>query len=271
MATGGINGIISETPGGHLEGHKKMNNREIHYRYAISYLVFVSVAAIGFGLFDVPDLVDKVSFALTITSLVLGVVAIIYTFVAADKQDSQLSKLIETNFSISSASKEIETAASAIVDQVGVIPPRLDQLDRKIGALSPAAQAMPDKHPGGEAVELTDEQFRLFFSELTFAGMAALYLFYRAYQKGVDIDEELVEKTVLISFQYVLGLLNGAEAAQLLAMKYRSEAIIPISASEAFVKNILKEIDSVIEAMGEENPFLKNMKTAIDEALPNSR
>lgn len=84
-----------------------MGTRELHYRYAISYLIILVIASIGFGLYDVPNLVDKVSFALTVTSLVLGVVAIIYTFVSANKQDAQLTRLIETNHDISSASIQI--------------------------------------------------------------------------------------------------------------------------------------------------------------------
>ena len=50
-----------------------MNNREIHYRYALSYLIILLIMSVGFGLFNVPNLVDKVSFSLTVTSLVLEI------------------------------------------------------------------------------------------------------------------------------------------------------------------------------------------------------
>ena len=45
-----------------------MHNREIHYRYAISYLLATIILIVALAYYDVPNLVDKFSFALTLSS-----------------------------------------------------------------------------------------------------------------------------------------------------------------------------------------------------------
>ena len=86
--------------------------KELHYRYLISYLISAIILLFALAYFDVPALVDKLSFALTISSLVLAVLAIFYTVVSAQKQDLQLTKLIETNASLNNAANDITSAAS---------------------------------------------------------------------------------------------------------------------------------------------------------------
>jgi hypothetical protein len=243
-----------------------MANRERHYRYAISYLVIALIAAIGFGLFDVPSLVDKTSFALTITSLVLGVVAIIYTFVSASKQDVQLSQLLETNLKISNASTDIQAAALTITEQVGVIPNRLDVLDVKLDSVL----SNPNPPPQGDAIpEYTLQDLRRFISELPVAGIASLYLFHRAKEANVTIDDDLTKKISSVPFHFVFGVLTGAEAAGILKLSYTKGKITPESSAPVFEEHIANEMQRVLEILGpERNESLQMLILAIDREIP---
>ena len=87
------------------------SNREFHYRYIVSYLLVAIILLVALAYYDVPNLVDKFSFALTLSSLLLAVLAIFYTIISAQKQDLQLTKLVETNASLGSAASEITSAA----------------------------------------------------------------------------------------------------------------------------------------------------------------
>jgi uncharacterized membrane protein len=255
-----------------------MNNREIHYRYALSYLIILLIMSVGFGLFNVPNLVDKVSFSLTVTSLVLGVVAIIYTFISANKQDAQLSKLIDTNANMSSAANEIRYAATAITEQVGTIPPRLDLLDEKLSNIPRSSQT---SHSGlaGTAnnsiatdiamPEYTLDQLKKFIVSLPFSGMACLYLFQRAREHTININEKLVARITTIPYLYFIGLLTYADASGLISYTVSEGTITPVSSITVFSDNIVRLVRGVLDYMDEhQKPMLKNMLDAIDRELP---
>lgn len=237
-----------------------MENRELHYKYVISYLLIGLIAAIGFGLFDVPYLVDKISFALTITSLVLGVVAIIYTFISANKQDTQLNKLIETNFSISTASTEIKNAARSLTDQIETIPPRFDKVDAKLELMSQASLATASSTAQSLVTESTDgpassgepslSYLASYLVDLPYAGIAAFYLFHKAYLEDTIIDEKLIEKISGLHFDFFFGILTSAGAAGFLKITYKNGALHPVSETAVMSENIRELIDKVIAAVG---------------------
>ncbi|MFM4705911.1 hypothetical protein [Aeromonas caviae] len=92
-----------------------MEKREIHYLYAMSYLISLIVLIISLAYYDVPELVDKFSFALTLSSLLLAVLAIFYTIISANKQDSQFFKIIEATSQLSGVVKNIDSAANSMI------------------------------------------------------------------------------------------------------------------------------------------------------------
>lgn len=260
-----------------------MSSREIHYRYAIASLTLAVIVSIGFGLYDVPHLVDKISFALTITSLVLGLVAIIYTFISASKQELQLTKLIETNHDISKASDKIGSAAASLSEQLGTIPPRFDSVEAKLDALSQAALSGPDQSAHSQSAAnkegSTDEEapapnptlpeFKRYLSELPFAGMAGLYLIVRAIRRGTVIDQELIEKIGTLTLYYVLGLWHGAEAAGYVKIRYTKGTVIPVSVADVVSENIDEQIRHIIEVLGKDaNSTLPTLVEAIDRSIP---
>lgn len=235
-----------------------MDNRELHYKYGISYLVTLVVALIAFGLFDVPDLVDKISFALTIASLVLAVVAIIYTFLAANKQDSQLTKLVETHHQISTAATEIRQAASGLMGHVSAIPTRLELMTAKIDSLAkPMSERPTPTEINANTQEDDDRRFKRFLSGLPFGGMSILYAFYVAQNKGHVITESTTSAWSPMSFHFAFGVLCGAEAAEFIEFRFHKDEILPVSCSGALTRNIEKFLIEISEISKEHGEALR--------------
>ncbi len=111
---------------------------ELHYRYALAFLAAGIVLLITLAYFDVPDLVEKFSFALTLSSLLLAVLAIFYTIISSTKQDMQLTRLTETNAEISSAAREVRLASDEIRDFARHAPKEFDAIGRKIDQITNA-------------------------------------------------------------------------------------------------------------------------------------
>jgi hypothetical protein len=259
-----------------------MSNRELHYRYAISYLIILVIASIGFGLYDVPNLVDKVSFALTVTSLVLGIVAIFYTFVSANKQDTQLTKLIETNHDISNASTRIGSTAKALSDQLGTIPPRFDSVDAKLDTLTQSALVSPTpaaqtqiNDSAGPATQQQDaepslDDLKHFISDLKYAGMFSLYLLSKAQKNGIKINEELIKKIGSIPFYYVFGVFDATEAAGFIKTTYDGGVISITSVSNVFSEHLEPQVLHIVQLLegGDQESVLKRLVDAVDREIP---
>lgn len=244
-----------------------MNNKDLHYKYGISYLVVIIVALIAFALFDVKDLVDKISFALTIASLVLAVVAIIYTFIAASKQENQLSKLIETNHSISIASHQINSAASALANHVSVIPSKLQHLTDKIEKLSDReiktiTTSLPNDSSNSDEII----KFKRFVTSLPFSAMGTLYLFLRAERTGSIISADSTLSWNSMSFDFLSGILCGIQGTEYIELKFHKDELIPTKCSEVVVSHLKNELEKIITVLGKERgAYLKNLIDGADE------
>lgn len=264
-------------------GELMSSNATLHYRYAIVGLVLMLALAIGWGFYDDKDFVDKISLALTINSLALGFVAIIYTFLAANKQDAQVTKLIETNQSISSASADIRTTANSMLQNVAVLPSRLDQVDERLRVIaqnalnvpSPAEQeeinkAVREAPKAGEGEpSATAKDFQKYLLDLPYAGIAVLYLFYKAHLASRNIDEDLTTKITGLPFAFHHGLLRGAEASGYLKISYSKNVIGPTELEASIKANMPTYIQGIRKALEneQENRLIK-MLDAVDEKLP---
>lgn len=252
-----------------------ISNREFHYRYAIAALILAICVAVGFGLYDDPRLVDKMSFALTVNSLVLSVVAIVYSFMASNKQDIQLAKLVETNTRISSAASDISATSKEMNDHLRELPKRLDAVDKRLIELknaslqtsSAAVNAQltaddPDRKEGPDGISFTE-----FLTELTFAGIGSNYLFYKALLAGQVITPEMCEGEHLADYMFHVGNLQAAEASGYLDADYSLKQITPKSMTETAKESMRRFAAKSREIFDADHHHIKTLN-AIDELLP---
>ncbi|MBD8635716.1 hypothetical protein [Stenotrophomonas sp. CFBP 13725] len=254
-----------------------MNNREVHYRYAIAALILAVCGAIGFGLVDDNRLVDRVSFALTINSLVLGVVAIIYSFIASHKQEQQLRKLIETNTKISLAATRITAISSEMGKHLREVPRRFDNVDKGLEELKNAALQTSSE---SEAINLVATApanadpsassgggFTKYLTELTYAGIASVYMYFKAIESGKTIKKEETERDSIPEMHFQIGSLQAIEAGGYLKAKYSSSEITPVSMDDQAKSALVPFIERCKKIFPNDHAMIK-MIHAIDELFP---
>lgn len=248
-------------------------NRELHYRYAVSYCLIAVVLLVALAYYDVPNLVDKFSFALTLSSLLLAVLAIFFTIISAQKQDLQLAKLVETNTNIGNAAGEIRSAAQDIRLFAQEAPQHFQTLGLKIDTLTTNYDTIKSSHKQQEPVEknlkptmqIDSTQFQKMFGHLQFSAMAVLYLFVKSYEKDLVIEAETLTKVGILSFDYAAGVLNGLETTGLISYKFYKMAIVPVSCADVVKNEIHDLMISVIKIVEEENANrLRNYMSAIE-------
>lgn len=260
-------------------------------------LVWTGIVLLSFRYYEVPNLVEKMSFALTLSSLVLAVLAIFYTVVAAQKQDLQLAKLIETNASLGGAATQIRDAAEDVRLFARDAPTHFQSLGQKLDQLSSSyrtlrsidspSAAQQGKDPSLKLAETPPTvtaanatqstiapptidlgHFRWMFIQMQFGAMAALYLFTKSHGRDRCITAQIVEKVGIGTLPYVVGFLNGMEAAGLLEFKIHNDEIIPVMCKDLVKENIRSQIDDLVNIMKKKPPRgtkLEAMVSAIDE------
>lgn len=232
--------------------------RELHYRYIVSYLILSIILLVALAYYNVPNLVDKLSFALTLSSLVLAILAIFYTIVSAQKQESQLAKLVETNVNLGNTANDISSAANEMRTFAREAPQHFQKLDNKLDSmnanyevikLSPAQVQKEEIKSLSSNFKIDRPQFVHMFRHLQFSAMAVLYLFTRAYSKSIPIEPEAFDKLDINSFDYAVGVLNGLATTEIISFKIHKGAIVPVSCKDFVSEEIpvsLKRIQSVI-------------------------
>lgn len=249
-------------------------NRELHYRYTISYLLSALVLLIALAYFKVPDLVDKLSFALTLSSLLLAILAIFYTIVSAQKQDTQLAKLVETNAAISTAATEIRAVSRQLGEFAQEAPQHFQELGSKLDNLMSSYSTVASSTMGNQQSTIaTDSElpaidvlgFTKMFGKLHFAAMGVLYLFERCNDRNTGIERDTWKELRICTLHYAVGLLNGLEAAGLVSYKIHNGAVVPSWCAQVVTETIGQRIDSVINAVNPEAANqLATLKSTID-------
>lgn len=235
-----------------------MGNNEIHYRYAISYLVSAIILIVSLAYYNVPDLVDKFSFALTLSSLLLALLAIFYTIISAHKQDSQFSKIIEATSKLSGSVQEIDRAAVSISLLTKEIPKQFKTISTKIDEIQNSYKAPTETE---RSAEITHDQsgnpesrkLKLMIGRLQFAGMAVLYLFVKASYKGKSIEYSDLDNFNSATLEYAIGVLNGFEVTALIDFKLHKGCIVPTHCDRLLYDHLRKELDTVISVVNEKS------------------
>jgi hypothetical protein len=231
--------------------------KEIHFKYSIGILLFLMIELITLAFFDVPSLVDRLSFALTLSSLLLAVLAIFYTIISSTKQETQLTRLSETNIKIQDTSKEIGTAAEEIRAFARNAPKEFESIRNKVDDVQalyerPSSEDREDATPTNESDStplLTEYSFKKMFIGLQYEGMKVLYLYEVALEKSVPINKELIKKAGIHSFDYSIGILNGLGASGWLSFKVHNGEIIPVDCSDLIHNHIAALYDKVIRVL----------------------
>lgn len=250
-------------------------NREIHYRYAIAFLFASIVLLVALSYFDVPNLIDKFEFALTLSSLLLAILAIFYTIVAGQKQDTQLTKLIETNSQIGSATDEIRLAARDISEFTKDAPKHFERLGLKIdsmsdtfGSLSSTQEELVQQSFLEEKLAISAKQFSQIFRELQFGAMKVLYLFERCSWEGKPIPLSALGDFGIVSKDYVAGCLTVFNSIGLLEFKLHAGEILAIECADVVREGLKGNLDSVISVVSESTAnSLKATIKSVDEFI----
>lgn len=103
----------------------------IHFFYIVAILVAIVICLVTIKWSQIPNLIDYFNFALTVTSITLALLAIIYAFVSNNTFVKNITSLSETSQSIRNNAESLGASTELLKLELTKIPISLNSLERK--------------------------------------------------------------------------------------------------------------------------------------------
>lgn len=252
----------------------------LHYRYNLFYLIailsltIIVLLTVKWG--EINDLVKFVSFGLTLTSLFLSLIAIIYTIFSNFTLTNSITLLQTASRDVSDSARSVlsltqnlDTRIDAIPQLISGVADKIEETHHELLEKLPLAllEQGSDKKPITEA-RLSKAQVERYVSYCSAAGLGLLYACQIAHSKTAQIEiAELADKTKLTDSGYMYGFLVASTAIGIIDHDQKSDVTLIRQINE-YLPNDLnqKALAQYREALGFTESF-KNDPVKLEKAV----
>ncbi len=190
---------------------------KIHAGYILFFLILVIIALLTVRWSEIPNLSGYLTFALTVSSLVLSVVAIFYTIYSNASFAGKLSDLNNASQSISAAAISLSQASNEIREKVEGIPAALrdvgstvQQTHLLVKTFSEAGSGTPKRTAGPVEAKAVLADATAFLQTTSINGLLALYACSLSFQKKIPFDlAKFCGQLKYLTEDYAYGFLVG--------------------------------------------------------------
>lgn len=255
-------------------------DREIQKIKEYNYVLWAVIALLSVNLVNVfaqktcgdQTFVDQVSFASTISSIILSVIAIIMTFVSNDTINSLLHKVRDLHDNIKDVPIEIKRTSedlnksviqlksfesklselpSSIKTNIDELKVLLDNAIEKIDGIDKRTEGFDELiKKGGENdvtgsnnLLLKDEYFKLFMNRISEAAALSVYICISASRKSVSFNLDDVTEAMKIrrNVGYIAGVINIFKSLELIELTQDVNSIITITKVNEQMSPLIEE------------------------------
>lgn len=187
---------------------------KIHVSYIFSILIIIIIILITIKFGKVPELVNQISFALTITSLVLAILAIGYAVYSNNSFSQNISKLDSASDLIKKSSRSLSTITKELNTKFDNIPSLLETIDKKADSTQELLSIINEKTLSNieskfiESDDIEKESIEKIITNTSPNGTYILYALKLAKDKRVIFDiKDFADKTK-ITQDYLVGFIQ---------------------------------------------------------------
>jgi len=245
----------------------------LHYKYWIGILIFIIVLIITATWSEVQNLADKLSFALTITSVILEILAIYFTVSFNAFFSKNIITFLSLNEGIQSSAAKLSKATEGLSQKLDMVPEAFHQINQKIdGLTSESMQAMMTDqevknievdHQGIRDLEWNDRNISEFFVGISFVGMLCLFLVAQCRFKGRHINiDDFETKIPMISNRFFAGFSTACGALNLFEVEKVGEVLVIKTCQEKLVEKAEYILDKVLAVDTLQKELFSNMQEA---------
>jgi hypothetical protein len=245
---------------------------DIHYRYNMSYLLLICLLAIivlitvKWG--SIPDLSELISFGLTLTSLFLSLIAIVFSIYSNVGFSKNVSDLQETSSRISQTADKLQTATIGMEEKVERMPTLIEGLEQSfksrheevMSRLSERKESLTENPSSSPEIERSFVE--KFLSLSSYSGLKILY----ACKLAADYKIPFKLEVLKIEKNYAYGFLVASTASGLVGYTVKEDVFCITQINEDVKSCIENETKSRMKLMWKDKPdFLQTENKNLEE------
>ncbi|EJE4163676.1 hypothetical protein M3916_003831, partial [Vibrio parahaemolyticus] len=173
---------------------------KIHSFYILAILLTIIVLLVTVEWSTIEGLKDYISFALTVFSLGLAIIAIIYSMYSSSSLTTSLTLLETSSAKLSSTSETLSSSTHQLSKAVQGIPKAIAKVETRVSETHDLVKnlelsAPPSNIAGSVTDELSEDFINDFLKQLSYNGLLTLFTinFFYHHKITFEFDSELVE------------------------------------------------------------------------------
>lgn len=230
---------------------------KIHAIYIVSILISIIIILITVKWGDIPKLVEYITFSLSVTSLVLGILAIAYGVYSTSAFSQSSAALITASHDISKNSIELTSTTNELAKRIEALPGLVQNVGEKVDTTKGMLKEFLEKSgpqpttniPGTAPSEPT---LTSFLKRSSIVGLLGLYacLLSRQKNKPFNLDDLSTATTPLKYVQevskYWMGYIAASTACGILSSTLEKGVVTVMQLHEYMERNLQAEIENKI-------------------------
>jgi hypothetical protein len=216
---------------------------KIHITYIIGLLILSILGLITVKWYNIPDLVDYITFALTLSTLVLSVLAIIYTLFSNNRFSESIGVMNNISKEILDSSKKLGAITDDLSIKIEEIPEHLKSVEEKTERTHQLLESWRDKEEVIIEEVKTKEENSInclvdnFLAYSSFNGRCLLYACLLSYKQ----KKSFIIKDFLDSVDYSYGYFVASSAMELFDYSI-TENVISITKMNPELEKKIKDV-----------------------------
>lgn len=249
------------------------SRERIHFAYILAIMLAAIIILVTVHWGGVSDLVSYISFALTLSSLILALIAIVYSFVSNGNLLRTLGSLDNVANSLSVSTDSLKSTTDELAQEVERIPPSFQKISGQINetqeilkniesvSLSASAGSMANQSPEDQTEIVSTESF---LANCSLLGILIIHALYLAEKHKIPFDLEDFSKQTGVNFDYTQGFMVALNSARILNYTDRKGIIGSVDIRDDIGSGAAAAIKEAIAKLGSSN---KESDVEISEAL----
>jgi len=250
----------------------------LHYKYnffyitAIMLVVIIALATVNWG--GIKELVGYISFGLTLTSLFLALIAIIYAIISNTTFSQHLGKLGNVAQNVTDAASSLSNITNNLEEKIHELPSLIKNVEIKLDETrqdikdeifkkstnvvsTDSKKEAPDKLHSEKFKEVPDKLYSEKFLETfldvsSFNGLLALYTTQLAHSSKIPFDPSVAWQSSRLSKDYGAGYLVACEAAGMINT-VKKDNMWNVTEFDAKVNDLRKRLIDWLKMKEDEN------------------
>lgn len=250
-----------------------LKNKELHQRYWIGILIVIIVLLASSLFYDIPNLGEKLVFALTLSSVLLALLAIYFTINFNNLFSDNVLKLLTINKEIKNSSSKLFEVNKKLDKKLNLIPDTLANIDERVKNTHQLIESKlskkelkATKKDGYEKIEWNLEKYTYFYFRLPYISMIYMYLIAKFYEVKKPLNEKNLKEMGFYQYETLLGFLFAISGLELINFHYhkKNNEIIINNCNKIVLDETENNLNDIIDFSKQEDDNASKIQVLTD-------